>query len=53
MFGFFKKRKIVLNIDELLKRAEEDDKDAQYQLSLEYYRGTSLAKNKEKSRYWL
>ena len=53
MFGLFKKRKKDPEIDELLKLAKENDKDAQYQLSLEYYRGTSLAQDKEKSRYWL
>ncbi|WP_309497933.1 SEL1-like repeat protein [Sulfurovum sp.] len=53
MFGFFKKKKKKLDENELVKRAKENDKDAQYQLSLEYYRGTSLAQDKEKSRYWL
>jgi len=40
-------------VDELMKQAKENDKDAKYQLSLEYYRATSLAQDKEKSRYWL
>ena len=40
-------------MDELMEQAKENDKDAQYQLSLAYYRGTSLAQDKEKSRYWL
>lgn len=53
MFGLFKKRKKSSDMDELMKLAKENDKDAQYQLSLAYYRGTSLAQNKEKSRYWL
>jgi len=53
MFGLFKKRKKSLDVYELMKLAKENDKDAQYQLSLAYYRGTSLAQNKEKSRYWL
>lgn len=53
MFGLFKKRKKSLDLDGLMKLAEENDKDAQYQLSLAYYRGTSLAQDKVKSRYWL
>ena len=53
MFGLFKRRKKGPNIDELMKLAKENDKDAQYQLSLAYYRGTSLAQDKAKSRYWL
>ena len=53
MFGLFKRRKKGPNIDELMKLAKENDKDAQYQLSLAYYRGTSLAQDKVKSRYWL
>ena len=57
MVGLFKKRKKDPDIDGLMKLAKENDKDAQYQLSLEYYRGTSLAQDlvqdKEKSRYWL
>ena len=53
MFGLFKKKEKSPDIDELMKRAKENDRDAQYQLSLEYYRGTSLAEDKEKSRYWL
>ena len=53
MFGLFKKRKKSPDMDELMKQAKENDKDAQYQLSLAYYRGTSLAQDKEKSRYWL
>ena len=53
MFGLFKKRKKGPEIAELMKLAKENDKDAQYQLSLAYYRGTSLAQDKEKSKYWL
>jgi len=53
MFSLFKKRKKSPDMDELLKLAKENNKDAQYQLSLAYYRGTSLAQDKEKSRYWL
>jgi len=53
MFGLFKRRKKSKDIDGLMKLAQENNKDAQYQLSLEYYRGTSLAKDKGKSRYWL
>ena len=53
MFSLFKKRKKSPDMDELMKQAKENDKDAQYQLSLAYYRGTSLAQDKEKSRYWL
>jgi len=53
MFGLFKKRKKSPDIDVLIKLAEKNAKDAQYQLSLAYYRGTSLAQNKEKSKYWL
>ena len=53
MFGLFKKKKKDPDVAELIKLAKENDRDAQYQLSLVYYRGTSLAQNKEKSRYWL
>ena len=53
MFGLFKKRKKSPDMDELMEQSKENDKDAQYQLSLAYYRGTSLAQDKEKSRYWL
>ena len=53
MFGLFKKRKKSPDIDVLIKLAEKNDKDAQYQLSLAYYRGTNLAQDKKKSKYWL
>ena len=50
MFGWFKRRKKSTNIDELQTLANEDDKDTQYQLSMSYYRDTSLAE-KKKSKY--
>ena len=53
MFGLFKKKKKDPDVAELINLAEDNDKNAQYQLSLAYYRGTSLAQDKEKSRYWL
>ena len=53
MFGLFKKRKKSSDVDELMKQAKENDKDAKYQLSLEYYRATSLAQDKEKSKFCL
>jgi len=53
MFGLFKKRKKDPDVDELLKEVKENNKDADYQLTLSSYRDTSLAQNKEKSRDWL
>ena len=40
-----------MDIDELKTLADENNKDAQYQLSTSYYRDTSLAKSKNKSKY--
>ncbi len=51
MFGWFKRRKKSKNIDELQTLANEDDKETQYQLSMAYYRDTSLAENKKKSKH--
>lgn len=50
MFGWFKRRKKSPDINELEKLAIEDDKEAEYLLSLSYYRDTNLAQNKKKSK---
>ena len=53
MFGFFKNKNNRLDIALLIKRAKENDKDVQCQLSLAYYRGTGVTKDLEKASYWL
>ncbi len=53
MFGFLKKKNSRLDIASLIKRAKENDKDAQHQLGLAYYRGAGVTKDVEKASYWL
>lgn len=53
MFGFFKKKNDNLDIASLLKKANNNDKEAQRQLGLAYHRGIGVAKNLEKASYWL
>ena len=53
MFDLSKKKKKVRNIEELLKKANDNDVDAMYELSLAYYRGLIVSKNIKKSSYWL
>ena len=52
MFNLWKKNKSVFNLKELLKKAKENDMNAQYELSLAYYRGIHVPKNMRKSNYW-
>jgi len=51
MFNFFKKKKRV-DIQLLRQRAKNNDADAQYELSLAYYRGIDVPKDMKKSNYW-
>jgi len=53
MFDFSKKKKKVMAIEDLLKKANANDVDALYELSLAYYRGLIVSKNIKKSSYWL
>ena len=53
MFGFLGKKNTRIDIASLIKLAKENDKDAQCQLGLAYYRGTGVAKDVEKASYWL
>ena len=50
MYGLFKKRKKSSDIAEHMKLDKENDRGEQYQLSLSYYRTTSLAESKKSSR---
>ena len=52
MFDVWKKKKKKMDIATLLKKAKENDMNAQYELALAYYRGSGVAKNIEKSNYW-
>jgi len=51
MFGLWKKKKHI-DMSELYQKAKDNDVNAQYELALAYYRGTSVTKNMEKSHYW-
>ena len=51
MFGLWKKKKKI-DINALCQKAKENDVDAQYELSLAYYRGIHVPKNMKKSNYW-
>ena len=52
MFLLWKKYTKNLDIDALYTRAKNNDADAQYELSLVYYRGIHVPKNMIKSSYW-
>lgn len=52
MFNSWKKKILKINIDTLIKKAEEDNIEAQYELSLAYYKGDRVKKDIEKSAYW-
>jgi len=52
MFGLFKRNKKSIDIKILLRRAKDNDMNAQYELSLAYYRGICVAKDMKKSSYW-
>jgi len=52
MFNFFKRNKKNTDIEALRQRAGENDLNAQYELSLAYYRGIGVAKDLKKSNYW-
>jgi TPR repeat protein len=52
MFGLWNKKNKHIDIDVLRQKAKENDVNAQYELSLAYYRGVYVAKNIEKSNYW-
>ena len=52
MFSFFKKKNKRVDIEVLRQRAKNNDADAQYELSLAYYRGIDVLKDMEKSNYW-
>ena len=53
MFDFFKKKNNKFDIESLLKKAHNNDKEAQRQIGLAYHRGTGVTKNIEKASYWL
>ncbi len=52
MFNMWKRKKKTIDINTLLKKAKENDVNAQYELSLAYYRGTGVVKDMQKSSYW-
>lgn len=52
MFSFFHKKKKRIDIEVLRQRAKNNDAEAQYELSLAYYRGIEVPKDMEKSNYW-
>ena len=52
MFNFFKKND-KLDIKSLIKKANNNDEEAQRQLGLAYHRGTGVTKNPTKASYWL
>jgi len=52
MFSFFHKKKKRTDIQVLRQKAKNNDAEAQYELSLAYYRGIEVPKNIEKSNYW-
>jgi TPR repeat protein len=52
MFGLWNKKNKHIDIDVLRQKAKENDVNAQYELSLAYYRGVYITKNIEKSNYW-
>jgi len=52
MFGLWKKYTKHVDIDALYQRAKNNDVNAQYELSLAYYRGTHVPKNMKKSNFW-
>jgi TPR repeat protein len=52
MFKLWKKYTKSIDMDELHHRAKNNDVDAQYELSLVYYRGVHVPKNMSKSNYW-
>jgi len=52
MFNFFNKKKKRVDIQVLRQRAKNNDTNAQYELSLAYYRGREVPKDMEKSNYW-
>jgi len=53
MFGLLKNKNKNLDIESLMKRANENDKNAQQRLGLAYYRGVGVTKNIDKATYWL
>lgn len=53
MFGIFKDNKKEVSIEDLRKQASVNNKDAQYQLGLAYYRGTRVKKDIHKANYWI
>ncbi len=52
MFNLWKKKKSSINLNDLIKKAEENNIKAQYELSLIYYRGEIVKKDIKKSSYW-
>ena len=53
MFSFWKNKKSYVDIELLRKLVKNNDKNAQYELGLAYYRGIRVPKNVEKANYWL
>jgi len=52
MFNLWKKKKSSIILNDLIKKAQENDINAQYELSLVYYRGELVKKDIKKSSYW-
>jgi len=50
---FFLRKKKKVDMELLRKKAIDNDKNAQYELGLAYYRGTEVKKDVEKANYWL
>jgi len=53
MFGFWNKKKKNIDFSTLKKQANKGDVNAQYEMSLVYYRGEWAKKDLEKASYWL
>jgi len=52
MFNLWKKKKSSIILNDLIKKAQENDINAQYELSLVYYRGELVKKDIKESSYW-
>ena len=52
MLSLRKKKNKRVDIEVLRQRAKNNDADAQYELSLAYYRGMDVPKDMGKSNYW-
>jgi len=53
LLHFFQSKKVNIDIELLFQKAKENDKDAQLQLGLAYYRGVGVHKNMQKAFYWI